>query len=282
MITIAETLAAARARLAGGDSPGLDAEILLCHLLQRPRSYLLAWPERELTVEQQAAYQTLLARRAGGEPVAYITGEREFWSLSLRVTPAVLIPRADTELLVELALARIPAGRPADIADLGTGSGAVALAIASERPLARVVAVERSPAALAVARDNAQRLGLDKVRCVEGDWCRPLAGQRFDLIVSNPPYIPDADPHLDLGDLPAEPRGALAAGDDGLDAIRRIVAQAPDHLRADGWLLLEHGYDQGEAVRTLLAGAGWQAVEGHPDLAGNPRCSTARRPKEGH
>ena len=205
--------------------------------------------------------------------MAYITGRQGFWSLELEVTPATLIPRAETELLVELALARLPCDTACSVADLGTGSGAIALAIASERPLAKVVATDASAAALAVAQRNAARLGITHVRFAQGDWLAPLAGQAFDLIVSNPPYIEAADPHLGEGDLRFEPATALASGADGLDAIRRIVHAAPAHLDPGGWLLFEHGWNQGEASRALLAGAGYAEVFTARDLERRERVS---------
>ncbi len=276
MPTIAETVAAAATRLQPAPDARLEAELLLCHLLGRNRSYLRTWPERQLTVDEAAAFEALLARRAAGEPLAYITGEREFWSLRLRVTPATLIPRADTETLVEQVLARIPPTARWQIADLGTGSGAIALAIARERPACTIVATDHSAAALEVARDNAGRNAIANVEFRNGSWFAPLAGERFDLIVSNPPYIAAGDPHLHRGDLPYEPATALASGTDGLDAIGHIVAGAAHHLHPGGWLLLEHGYDQGAAVRELLNRAGFSAVVTERDPGGNERVSGGR------
>jgi release factor glutamine methyltransferase len=264
-------------KLEDGDSPRADADILLAHVLGRPRSYLLAWPERELTPSQWAAFQALVERRARGEPVAYLTGSREFYGLDLAVSNAVLIPRPETELLVEAALERLPGG-PCAVADLGTGSGAIALAIAKLRPDARVVAVDASRQALEVARTNAERLGLSNVELREGDWCTGLADERFDMIVSNPPYIREADPHLARGDVRFEPAMALASGADGLDAIRAIVACAPAHLIPGGWLLFEHGYDQAEAVAGLMRKAGFIEVESLRDLLGHGRVTLGRTP----
>ncbi|MHB1273072.1 MAG: peptide chain release factor N(5)-glutamine methyltransferase [Rhodanobacter sp.] len=263
------TLAAATQHL----GERLDAELLLLHVLGKPRSWLFAHVDDALEMDVQTAFSALVERRAGGEPVAYITGRQGFWSLELEVTPATLIPRPETELLVELALARLPRDAACRVADLGTGSGAIALAIASERPLARVVATDASAAALAVAQRNAARLGITHVRFVQGDWLAPLAGQMFDLIVSNPPYIEAADPHLAQGDLRYEPATALASGADGLDAIRRIVHTAPTHLDPGGWLLFEHGWNQGEAARALLAGAGYAEVFTAQDLERRERVS---------
>lgn len=267
-------VAEARERLAGVcDSPALDAEVLLAHVLDKPRTYLRAWPERTLDAEQADAFEALLARRAAGEPLAYVLGRREFWSLDLEVAPGVLIPRADTETLVERALELIPADQPARVADLGTGSGAIALAIAGERPLCTVVATDRSPTALDIARRNAERLNLRNVEFQQADWCSALGAERFDLIVSNPPYIASDDPHLAQGDLPHEPTEALTAGPDGLDDLRRIVDCTRNHLRPGGHLLLEHGYTQGETVHGFLRNAGFEAIRTHRDLEGRERIS---------
>lgn len=267
----------AEAFSACSDSPRLDAEVLLCHVLAQPRSYLYTWPERELQAHQQQTLLSLAARRQAGEPVAYLTEQREFWSLTLQVGPATLIPRPETELLVEAALMRIPADAAHEIADLGTGSGAIALAIASERPLCRITAVERCPKALAIAKQNAARLGLDNICCVAGNWYEPLTGQRFSLILSNPPYIRDDDPHLEQGDVRHEPRTALASGKDGLDDIREIISHAPDYLEPHGWLMLEHGYDQAESVCALLRDAGFTHVMSLPDLQGHGRVAIGQR-----
>lgn len=271
-------LAAASLRL-DGEAARSEAELLLAHALGTSRSWLYAWPEHVPAPAQQARFAELVEARVRGEPVAYLLGEREFWSLRLAVTPAVLIPRADTERLVELALARLPAGTALQVADLGTGSGAIALAIASERAQARVLATDASPAALALARRNAHDLRLANVEFAQGDWCAALGSRQFDLIASNPPYIAEGDPHLLQGDLRFEPRAALGSGPDGLDAIRAIVAQAPRHLLADGWLLLEHGFDQAAAVRALLAEAGYREIGSARDHAGHERVSGARRPR---
>ena len=210
--------------------------------------------------------------------MAYLTGAQGFWTLDLAVTPATLIPRPETELLVELALARIPRDAATRIADLGTGSGAIALAIAKERPRAAVVATDASGAALDVARANANRNGIANVEFRHGDWLAPLEGEMFDLVASNPPYIAVGDPHLDAGDLRFEPPAALSSGTDGLDAIRRIVGDTPTHLHGDGWLLLEHGWDQGDAVRELLSAAGFVDVATERDLEGRDRVSLGRWP----
>jgi release factor glutamine methyltransferase len=274
-----ELLAAATQRLAEvSETPRLDAELLLAAALERPRSYLHAWPERVPEPDRATRFFAWLDRRQAGEPIAYLLGRREFWSLELEVTPDTLIPRPETELLVELALERLPADRTCALADLGTGSGAIALALAVERPRARIVATDLGPAALTVARRNARRLNIGNIEFREGDWCAPLVGERFDLLVSNPPYIAATDPHWRQGDLRFEPATALVAGEDGLDALRSIVAQAPAYLWAGGWLLLEHGYDQGEAVPTLLLQRGFVEVSDHRDAANLSRASAGRWP----
>jgi release factor glutamine methyltransferase len=215
----------------------------------------------------------LTQRRACGEPVAYLTGKREFYSLDFKVTPAVLIPRPETELLVDLALERIPVDRSLKVLDLGTGSGAIALTIARHRPLASIIAVDVSIEAIAVAKSNAEQLDAHNVRIMKGDWYDGLAGERFDLIVSNPPYVASADPHLARGDLRFEPSIALTDGGDGLDCLRSIIGSAPAHLVTGGTLLVEHGYDQAEACRRLMNNAGIGAIICHSDLAGIPRIS---------
>lgn len=277
--SIAAVLRAAWARLVSSDSPRADAEILLAHVLGKARSYFVAWPEARLSAQDVAIFEALIARRAVGEPVAYLIGSRGFYGLDLAVSPAVLIPRPETELLVEAALARLPppgAAAVCRVADLGTGSGAIALALASEiqsgRKDAQVVAVDVSPDALAQARANAARLGL-AVDFRLGDWCGGLADEVFDMIVSNPPYIRADDAHLTQGDVRFEPALALASGADGLDAIRAIIACAPAHLKPGGWLLFEHGYDQAEAVAGLLRAAGWQTVASLIDLQGHARVT---------
>ncbi len=274
-----ELLAAAAQRLAKiSETPRLDAELLLAAALKRPRSYLHAWPERVPEPDRAIRFLAWLNQRQAGEPIAYLLGRREFWSLELEVTPDTLIPRPETELLVELALERLPVNRTSALADLGTGSGAIALALAVERPRARIIATDRGPAALTVARRNARRLNIGNIEFREGDWCAPLAGERFDLLVSNPPYIAATDPHWRQGDLRFEPATALVAGEDGLDALRSIVAQAPAYLRVGGWLLLEHGYDQGEAVPNLLRQRGFVDVSDHRDAAHLSRASAGRWP----
>lgn len=251
----------------------IDAEVLLAHVLDCSRTHLRTWPEREIAADALARYWQLVRRRAAGEPVAYLTGKRDFWDMTLRVTPDTLIPRPETERLVELALARIPIDAQWRIADLGTGSGAIALALARGRPKSHVIATDKSSAALAVARENAARLGVTNVEFREGRWFEPLAGEHCHLIASNPPYVHPADPHLAEGDLRFEPSSALASSPDGLADIREIVAHAKLHLHPGGWLLLEHGYDQGGAVAALLRSEGYQSVEVVTDLGQRERVA---------
>jgi release factor glutamine methyltransferase len=256
-------------------NPELEADLLLCCILDKPRSYLFAWPEQVLSPEQDQHYQRLVAQRLNHEPIAYITGQREFWSLTLEVNPHTLIPRPETELLVERAIYHLQQTAHPRIADLGTGSGAIALALASEHPETQIVATDISTQALTQARNNANRLGYDQIRFYQGDWCEALPENYcFDLIVSNPPYIEADDPHLQQGDLPQEPNLALVSGGDGLNAIRTIIHQvSAGPLRASGWLLLEHGYQQAQAVQELLESAGFDHITTHPDLAGQPRVT---------
>lgn len=277
--TLRQVVADASARLGGVDARH-EAELLLLHVLGRPRSWLFAHATDPLAANDQAAFEALLARRVAGEPVAYLTGRRGFWTLDLEVDPATLIPRPETELLVELALERLPPDQALQLADLGTGSGAIALALASERPRAQVLATDASPGALAVAARNAARHELDNVRFAEGghDWYAPLQGVRFDLIASNPPYIASNDPHLEQGDLRFEPSTALASGMDGLDDIRRIVDGGQAHLRPGGWLLIEHGWDQGAAIRALFEATGFAEVQTVQDLEQRDRITLGRRP----
>lgn len=255
-----------------------DAEILLAHVLGQSRGWLFAHDDAELDAAQDAAFEQLVARRQAGEPVAYLTGTQGFWTLDLTVTPATLVPRPETELLVEQALAKIPADAPWRLADLGTGCGAIALALARERPLSRMVATDLSEDALAIARGNAARNGVENAEFRAGSWLEPLQGETFDLIASNPPYVADGDPHLAQGDLRFEPSLALSCGRDGLNAIRTIAAAAPAVLRPGGWLLFEHGFDQDAAVRALLEEAGFAEVETVRDLEGRGRVTQGRRP----
>ena len=255
-----------------------EAQILVAAAMEYTTSALIAWPERALTCEQHERLRQWLERRGRGEPIAYLLQRRAFWTLELEVTPATLIPRPETELIVDWALNTLPADTPLCCADLGTGSGAIALALAVERPRWRVLALDRSAAALAVAQRNAQRYSLANLDFVQGDWLAAIGQQRLDVIVANPPYIADNDPHLAQGDLRFEPRLALAIGDDGLDAMRCIIATLAHCLVAGGYCALEHGWGQAAAVRALLAAAGLVSIEQHRDLAGIERFVTARRP----
>jgi release factor glutamine methyltransferase len=273
--SIAALLAQAAGRL-GTQAARLEAELLLAACLDKPRSHLFAWPERRVGPRQRERFEALVERRAAGEPIAHLLGRREFWSLSLTVTPQTLIPRPETETLVALALEKIPAHGTPRVADLGTGTGAIALAIAGERPRCEVIATDISADALSVAARNATRLGLGNVRFVRASWCRAFAAG-FDFILSNPPYVAETDPHLGEGDLRFEPRMALAAGPDGMDAFHRIVPDAYARLRPGGWLMVEHGYDQGEKVRRLMEREGFREISGHSDAAGLDRVSTAQR-----
>ncbi len=258
-----------------GQGGRLEAEVLLCHCLGKSRSYLYTRPEQQIDTETCAAFAQLLAQRSEGRPVAYLTGRREFWSLDLAVDEHTLIPRADTETLVAWALELNP-GEHARVADWGTGSGAIALALASERPGWRLLAVEMNPGALAMAAANATQLGLENVDFIRADWGAAQAPGSLDLLVSNPPYVAAGDPHLLKGDVRFEPRTALQSGIDGLDAIGDITTAARSCLRRGAWLLCEHGFEQGEAVRKLLQSAGFQAIETRPDLAGLERVSGGR------
>ncbi len=260
----------ARSRLASSPSAALDAEVLLCHVLGQSRTFLFTWPERELDARQQSLFDALLLRRESGEPVAHLTGEREFFGRSFRVTPDTLIPRPDTETLIEAVLC-LPLPAQARVVDLGTGTGAIGITLALEQPGWQVTLVDLSDAALQVANHNAEQLKAP-VQCLQGSWLAPCEG-RFDLIVSNPPYIDGADHHLQEGDVRFEPRSALVAEDHGLADLAEIVGQASGKLEDGGWLMLEHGFDQGEAVRQLLADAGFQHVRTARDLGNNDRVS---------
>ncbi|HEX4050062.1 MAG TPA: peptide chain release factor N(5)-glutamine methyltransferase [Steroidobacteraceae bacterium] len=261
---------------AGRASARLEAELLLAHVLGRPRSYLLTHAEQPLAPEPAARYGSMLERAVDGEPLAYLTGEREFWSLTLTVSSAVLIPRPETELAVERCLALLADAGPAPrVCDLGTGAGSIALALAAERPHWRITATDLSSAALEIARANARRLGLPQVEFLLGDWLAPLAGREFELIVSNPPYVGMHDPALDA--LRHEPRSALTPGTTGLEALHRLIPAARAHLTRGGWLVLEHGADQRVAVAAALVEAGYARVRCHCDLAGHDRISEGQR-----
>jgi release factor glutamine methyltransferase len=263
----------------------LDAQVLLAHLIGKDRAWLVAHGGDALTPEQWGAFIALARRRRDGEPVAYLTGTREFWGLTLRVTPDVLIPRPETETLVELALARLPADRDLRVLDLGTGSGAIALALAHERARAQVLATDVSSDALDVARDNASALGLGNVEFVKSDWYDRVPaewqGGAFDLIASNPPYVAAADPHLAQGDVRFEPERSLTPGGDGLGAIRKIVAGSRERLVPCGTLAVEHGFDQSDAVGAMLADAGFSGIVAQRDLAGIPRVAAGIAPPKG-
>jgi release factor glutamine methyltransferase len=271
-VSVASVLKQAVAALAASDSAALDAQLLLAHSIGKSKTWLYAWPEAVLDSAALQHFEVLLKARIDGMPVAYLLGAREFWNLSLAVSPAVLIPRPETELLVETALTLGPVGA-ATVADLGAGSGAICLALASERPLWTLHATEICPAALAVAQRNRQALALDNVRLLHGSWCEPLTAPSYDLIISNPPYIDADDAHLQQGDVRFEPRQALIAGEQGLQDIREIARQALPRLRPAGWLLVEHGWQQGAAVRDILEQAGFQRVQTRCDAGGRERMS---------
>ncbi len=274
MPTLQQTLANAQNKLTHSASPRLDAEVLLCHVLGVTRSYCYAWPERELSAVQIAQFAALLERREDGEPLAYLLGEREFWSLPLLVSPDVLIPRPDTELLVSIALEKLPP-QPVTIIDLGTGSGAIALALAHDRPDCQIIAVDRSTAALNIAQANAQKLALSHIQWQQSHWFSAIKA-RATLIVSNPPYIAADDPHLNQGDVRFEPPEALVSDQDGLADIGEIIDIAPNYLTNNGWLLLEHGWQQADDVRTLLLAQRFIDVQTWRDLAGHERVSGGR------
>lgn len=276
MATIRDALQQAADRFTTSDSAALDAQLLLAHVLGKERSYLYTWPDRKLTREQQRSFDALCARRAKGEPVAYLLGRRGFWKAELEVNPAVLIPRPETELLVELAL-QLGAELEGKVADLGTGSGAIAIALAGERPDWQVYATELSAEAQSVAATNFRNAGLPNLSLLAGSWCSPLPAHDFVLIASNPPYIDEHDPHLGQGDVRFEPRSALVAADNGMADLCRIAEQSRDYLVEDGWLLLEHGWQQGSAVRRLLEGLGYTAVATHFDHSNRERVTVGRK-----
>ncbi len=273
MATIAASLASAHSAIGR-----IEARVLLREILQCDDAYVLAHGNEELSAAHAQRYAALVARRIAGEPIAYITGHREFYGRAFAVTPSVLIPRHETELLVELALQRMSASATYRVLDLGTGSGCIGATIAVERPQSKIVLVDASAVALDIARANAARWAPANTTLLRSDWYAALGGERFDLIVANPPYVADGDPHLAQDDLRFEPQSALAAGADGLDDIRRIVTGAPGQLTPGGWLLFEHGHDQVVACAQLLAKAEFQEIFNAPDLAGIPRVSGGRWP----
>ena len=275
MTTVRSLLASHEAR--ASDDARRESEILLGHALGRSRAWLYAHGDAEIPHDAVEMFESLSRQRSAGTPIAYLVGHREFWTLDLAVTPAVLIPRPETELLVELALLHIPQSKKMDIADLGTGSGAIALAIGRERPLVHVIGTDASEEALFVARKNGERLEIRNVEFIRSDWFGDLTRMMFDVIVSNPPYIASNDNHLSQGDLRFEPRRALESGVDGLDSIREIIENAPQHLKADGHLLIEHGFEQGEAVRTIFMQSGFVDISTSRDGEARERVTGARK-----
>ena len=261
--------------LAESDTARLDAEMLLCHVLGKDRSFLFTWPEHELDEQQLSDFRQLVSQRQSGTPVAYLTGERDFWTLKLSVSPATLIPRPDTELLIEKALDKnLPDN--ADAVDLGTGTGAIALALASEKPGWSVVAVDKFDDAVNLARKNARLNRISNIEILQGSWFEPLTDRKFHLVISNPPYICNDDEHLNQGDVRFEPSTALTSGPDGLDDIRIIINQATEHLAPGGWLLIEHGYHQANKVQQLFQVAGYKSIRTIRDWAGHDRVTEGR------
>ena len=276
MSTVSEALDWATEQLRESDDARLDSQVLLAYALNVSRTWLFTWPDKALDGATLTAFNALIEERKSGTPIAYITGYRDFWSLRLKVTPDTLIPRADTELLVETALTLKNVEKPCDVIDLGTGTGAIALSLANECPSWRITATDINPETLAVAKENAQNLELT-VSFKESAWF-DVINDRFDLIISNPPYIESDDPHLQQGDLRFEPAGALASGKDGLDDIRLLVQHALKHLKKDGYLLLEHGYQQAEVIRSLMAKAGYIDIETHQDIEDRDRVTLGKIP----
>lgn len=279
-ISVAQCLQRASELESISDSARLDIELILCHILQKNRTWLFTWPDKTLTAEQENVFNDFFVRRKNGEPVAHIIGQREFWSLPLLVNNSTLIPRPDTELLVELTLELFVQDEPETqrhCLDLGTGTGAIVLALASEKPHWQFMGVDQSADAVALAEQNRQHLGFENVHIVQSNWFAQIPSQLFDVVVSNPPYIDPQDPHLEQGDVRFEPRSALIADNQGLADIELIIRESKNYLSTDGWLLLEHGYDQGEAVRKLFAQNGFEQVETRRDLGGNERVSLGRK-----
>jgi len=277
-LTIKEALKHASSKLLDSDTSELDSEVLLAFLLKKNRSYLRAWPDLNLSSEELDTYQQLIEQRKSGQPIAYLTGEREFWSRSFIVSPDVLIPRPDTELLIDIAQQKFTASQAFSILDLGTGSGAIAITLALEFPNASVTAVDSSLKALAIANKNGQRLNAHKVKFIHSDWFEQVPIQTFDLIVSNPPYICQTDPHLLDGDVRFEPNSALIAMDEGLLDIKNIISNAPEYLKPNGILLFEHGYQQGALVKSLLELPGFKSIEQFQDIQGHTRATLGKKP----
>lgn len=275
-VTISELLKRSDELTTVSDTSRLDTEVLLCHILGKNRTFLYTWPEQLLSTSQQHQFQALFTRRLKGEPVAHLTGTREFWSLSLNVSSATLIPRPDTELLVELALG-LPLAEQAAVLDLGTGTGAIALALASEKLHWNICAVDAVAEAVALADENRRQLGFDNVRVFQSDWFSELNGQTFDLVISNPPYISASDDHLQQGDVRFEPGSALVADEAGFADLGTIISNANLHLNSGGWLILEHGYEQGDEVRQMMSLAGFSRVATHTDLAGLDRATIGHK-----
>jgi len=281
MTTLITLLQQGQLQLAdSSDSPRLDAELLLGHVLMVGRAHLYANPERIIEPTQATEYAQLLGARCTGRPIAHLTGEREFWSLSFHITPDVLSPRPETELLVEQALNYMPANQPCAVLDLGCGSGAIAVALATERPLSKLTATDSSDAALAIARENATTNKCGSIRFLSGNWFGPVGSECFDIIVSNPPYVATLQPELTDPELAFEPPQALYSGGDGLDDIRLIIQDAPGHLRPGGRLLLEHGFDQADQIANLLEQSGLCQIRTHCDLAGQPRVTEGHKVTE--
>ena len=276
--TISQALTAARHELqAYSPSPAVDAGILLCHVLACTSAHLIAWPEKELNADQALQFEQLVTQRKQGTPMAYLTGSREFWSLDFRVTPDVLIPRAETETLIEFIIETFSEQPSLDVVDLGTGSGAIACALARERPDWNITATDISADALAIAQHNAELNHVNNIEFVQGNWFEPLADRQFDIIVSNPPYVAVNDPHLDSGDLRFEPLNALASGEKGMNDISLLTQQAHAYLKPGGWLILEHGFDQQRLVCETLERSGFKGIVQRNDIAGLPRMSAAHK-----
>lgn len=278
MTTLAQALKQATRQLQMHDQAGLDAEVLLAHVLKKPRVYLHAWPEAELSRDQELQFIDMIRQRAAGQPVPYLTGQREFWSMNFSVTPDSLIPRPETELLVERTLALLPENRTLRVADLGTGSGAIAIALAHERKHWRLYAIDHSFQCIKLAQRNARHLNVDNLYFINADWGRALADQCCDAIVANPPYIADHDPHLQQGDVRFEPESALTAGPQGMDDLRDLIEEAPRILKPGGWIVLEHGMNQANSVHKLLNNITFKNIMTTPDLAGLERVSCAQKP----